>query len=90
MISENSLYNKRQIEGKNVDTINQHLADRLESHAGKDYPQVCAESVELFIYPKAVEDNIRHCDEIVTVLGDAGVTPKIQKVSVLQLSLIHI
>ena len=36
VVSEELLYRERQIEVKNFDTINQHLADNRESYAGKD------------------------------------------------------
>ena len=45
-------YKKRTVNVKDIDTINQHLADSRESHAGKDEKPVTAETVELHVDEK--------------------------------------
>ena len=50
--SDDTHYKKRTVNVKDIDTINQHLADNRESHAGKDEKPVTAETVELHVDEK--------------------------------------
>ena len=52
IFADDTHYKKQTVNVNEIDTINQHLADNRESHAGKDEKPVTAETVELHVDEK--------------------------------------
>ena len=48
-ISEETHYKKRPLNVRDIETINKHLADAREAHAGKDEEPITADTVELHV-----------------------------------------
>ena len=47
IVTDTTRYRKRDTDARDIETINRHLADAIEAHAGVDETTITAENIEL-------------------------------------------